>query len=137
MEVQKATREFRYNSVVLPDPDPNMSLEQVRDTFSTLYPEIVNADIEGPESAGTKVVYTFRRAVGTKGANRAVAVPVDVLERIVATQIPEGSFSFDLDAHQATMISTAKAVSCALDERDGEGAGKRVCAPSESLPPLP
>jgi PRTRC genetic system protein C len=68
MEIQKGSREFRYNSVVIPDPDPNLTIEQVRDTLATLYPEIVNADIEGPEASGAKMVYTFRRAVGTKGA---------------------------------------------------------------------
>lgn len=68
MEILKAVREFRYNSVVLPDPDPNLTIEQVRDTFAALYPEIVNADVEGPETAGAKMIYTFRRAVGTKGS---------------------------------------------------------------------
>lgn len=77
MEILKAVREFRYNSVVLPDPDPNLTIEQVRDTFAALYPEIVNADVEGPETAGAKMIYTFRRAVGTKGGRRITTIVQD------------------------------------------------------------
>lgn len=68
MQVQSLTREFRYNGVRLDDPNPAFSLPQVRDFYATVYPEIINADIEGPEVIGASNVYTFRRAVGTKGA---------------------------------------------------------------------
>lgn len=67
MDVQTLAREFRYNGVALPDPGPQFSLEQVRDFYAAMYPEITSAAIEGPESVGAKTVYTFRRAVGTKG----------------------------------------------------------------------
>jgi PRTRC genetic system protein C len=68
MDIQNLTREFRYNGVVLADPAPALSLPQVRDFYANVYPEITSADIEGPEQLGAKVIYTFRRAVGTKGA---------------------------------------------------------------------
>jgi hypothetical protein len=45
-----------------------MTPEQVKDVYSATYPEITSASIEGPEHKGGKLVYTFRRAVGTKGA---------------------------------------------------------------------
>lgn len=67
MQIEKLIREFRYNSVVLPDPNNTFTLEQVRDFYSTVYPEIISADIEGPEQSGAKAIYQFRRAVGTKG----------------------------------------------------------------------
>lgn len=67
MQIEKLIREFRYNSVVLPDPNSTFTLEQVRDFYATVYPEIISADIEGPEQRGANSVYTFRRAVGTKG----------------------------------------------------------------------
>lgn len=67
MKVQELTREFKYNSVKLADPSPAFTLQQVRDFYANIYPEIINADIEGPEQVGDKHVYTFRRAVGTKG----------------------------------------------------------------------
>lgn len=75
MDIQNLTREFRYNGVVLPDPGQMLSLTQVRDFYANVYPEITSADIEGPEQVGGKVIYTFRRAVGTKGASaREVAL---------------------------------------------------------------
>lgn len=69
MQVNALTREFRYNGVRLDDPNPAFTLPQVRDFYATVYPEIINADIEGPEAVGASNVYTFRRAVGTKGTH--------------------------------------------------------------------
>lgn len=80
MEISQSTRQFKYNGVVLQDPGPAYSLEQVREFYSTLYPEIINAAIEGPTIAGAKTVYEFRRAVGTKGADDTQAR----LERLIA-----------------------------------------------------
>ncbi len=68
MDIQALEREFRYNGVVLADPNNGFSLTQVRDFYANVYPEITSADIEGPVQTGAKAVYTFRRAVGTKGA---------------------------------------------------------------------
>jgi PRTRC genetic system protein C len=67
METTILEREFRYNAVMLADPSPAMPLTQVRDFFANVYPEIISADIDGPELVGGKQIYTFRRAVGTKG----------------------------------------------------------------------
>ena len=67
MQVQELVREFKYNSVKLNDPNPAFTLTQVRDFFANVYPEIINAEIEGPEVIGNRNVYSFRRAVGTKG----------------------------------------------------------------------
>lgn len=61
------TREFSYNGVALPCPGSALSLEEVRDIYSASFPEIVSASIEGPETKGNKIVYTFRKGVGTKG----------------------------------------------------------------------
>jgi PRTRC genetic system protein C len=60
-------REFTYNGVKLPDPDPIMSAEQVRDFYTTTYPEIATAAITGPEDAGNALRYSFGREIGTKG----------------------------------------------------------------------
>ena len=65
--VQKLLRSFAYNGIALPDPGAELSPEQVRDVYSATYPEITTASIEGPEQKGDRLVYTFRRAVGTKG----------------------------------------------------------------------
>jgi PRTRC genetic system protein C len=68
LETSELVRAFKYNSVELPDPGSQFTVEQVKDFFAATYPEIVNATIEGPEQKDDKQVYTFRRAVGTKGA---------------------------------------------------------------------
>lgn len=70
IQTQQLERAFRYNSVDLPDPGPQFNPEQVRDFFAPTYPEILNAAIEGPDEKDGKLVYTFRRAVGTKGATK-------------------------------------------------------------------
>lgn len=61
------TRRFKYNSVMLADPSPSMSLEQVKAFYATQFPELLNSTVEGPDTKGTVTTYTFQRAVGTKG----------------------------------------------------------------------
>ena len=60
-------REFLYNGSRIPDPDPKMDLEQVRDLLTPSYPEIATATMTGPEDTGTSLRYTFSRAIGSKG----------------------------------------------------------------------
>jgi PRTRC genetic system protein C len=67
MTIETMTREFRYDSVRLPDPSPRLSIEEVRTAFSATYPEIVTAVVTGPEAIGNKLVYHFAKAIGTKG----------------------------------------------------------------------
>lgn len=81
MKIQELIREFKYNSVKLPDPNPAFTLVQVRDFFANVYPEIISADIEGPEQIGDKQVFSFRRAVGTKGGagpSRLISTAVQI-----------------------------------------------------------
>lgn len=74
MKAETLTREFIYNGARLADPSQTFTLQQVRDFYSNTYPEIVNAEIEGPEVKGNRNVYTFRRAVGTKGSDELLSV---------------------------------------------------------------
>lgn len=67
MERHRLAREFTYNGIKLPDPNPEMSLEQVREVYSPAYPELTTAAIEGPEVTNDKIAYRFVRAVGAKG----------------------------------------------------------------------
>lgn len=67
MQIETLAREFSYNGAKLADPAPAFTLQQVRDFYSQTYPELTNAEIEGPVIKGNRNVYTFRRAVGTKG----------------------------------------------------------------------
>lgn len=61
------TRQFVYNGVTLPDPNPNAGVEDVRRQLSVTYPGLATAKIDGPEYRDAMEVYTFRTQVGTKG----------------------------------------------------------------------
>jgi PRTRC genetic system protein C len=67
MQASSVTREFTFNGVKLPDPDPKLSPEEVRGVLATMYPDITTASITGPEAAGDKLRYNFVRAIGAKG----------------------------------------------------------------------
>jgi PRTRC genetic system protein C len=67
MESHVLSRIFEFNGVRLPDPDPKLSPEEVRNLYALQYPDIATASITGPEAVGDKLVYRFTRAIGTKG----------------------------------------------------------------------
>lgn len=67
MTTKPLAREFTYNGVKLPDPDPKMTPEAVRTFFAATYPDITTAAITGPEAVGDNLRYSFVRAIGTKG----------------------------------------------------------------------
>jgi PRTRC genetic system protein C len=67
LKVVALPREFYYNGTKIPDPNPNMSVEQVRDMLTPRYPELATAAIQGPEDMGTAQRITFVRAIGEKG----------------------------------------------------------------------
>jgi PRTRC genetic system protein C len=67
MTIETMAREFRYESVRLPDPGNKLSLDEVRTVFAATYPEIATAAVTGPEAIGNKLVYHFTKAIGTKG----------------------------------------------------------------------
>lgn len=65
--VTKFTRVFKYNGATFPDPDPNMSAEEVKDLLSAAHPDLTNAELSEPVVNGNKLTYSFVRQVGTKG----------------------------------------------------------------------
>ena len=67
MTIETMGREFRYDNLRLPDPNKGLTIEEVRMAFSATYPEIATASVTGPEAIGNKLVYHFRKAIGTKG----------------------------------------------------------------------
>jgi PRTRC genetic system protein C len=67
LQASALPREFLYNGSRIPDPDPKMDIEQVRDLLAPSYPEIVTATMTGPEDTGTALRYTFSRAIGSRG----------------------------------------------------------------------
>ncbi|USS42778.1 PRTRC system protein C [Burkholderia glumae] len=83
MQIENLQREFSYNGAKLADPAPNMTPNQIREFYSQTYPELTNAEVEGPVINGNRSVYTFRRAVGTKGTGGA-AEELDTPQKISA-----------------------------------------------------
>lgn len=52
LKVEALAREFHYNGIRIPDPGPDLTVEQVRDLLTPNYPEIAtasNARIHGKE----------------------------------------------------------------------------------------
>jgi PRTRC genetic system protein C len=67
MKVVKLQRVFKFNGVTLPDPGVQHDPNTVKALYSATYPDLTTAVIEGPNEIGGKLVYEFRKAVGTKG----------------------------------------------------------------------
>ena len=67
LKVEALDREFFLNGTRIPDPAPQMTVEEVRDLLTPTYPEIATATLTGPEDTGTTLRYTFSRAIGSKG----------------------------------------------------------------------
>ncbi len=67
LKAEVLLREFQYNGVRIPDPGPQLTVDQVRELLTPAYPEIATASVTGPEDTGSALRYTFSRAIGTKG----------------------------------------------------------------------
>jgi PRTRC genetic system protein C len=78
------TRIFVYDGREFPDPDPGLSVEDVRRQLSDFFPELTNAETR-EERRGDDVRYTFTRRIGTKGADQADVVTI--LRRVPATRL--------------------------------------------------
>ena len=60
-------RIFVYDDREFPDPDPQMSVEQVKAVLSDFYGEVANASVKETQR-GQDTIFEFQRRVGTKGA---------------------------------------------------------------------
>jgi PRTRC genetic system protein C len=67
MTINKMVRSFRYSGLILPDPAPELDVESVRSLYAASYPEITTAALTGPEAVDGALVFTFAKAIGTKG----------------------------------------------------------------------
>jgi PRTRC genetic system protein C len=59
-------RQFVIDERLHPDPDPSLTIEQVRDMFADFYPDLAGAT-HTVTQRGEDQVIDFRRTVGTKG----------------------------------------------------------------------
>jgi len=67
LEVKPIKRVFKYHGVTLPDPNPALGIDGVRDVLANTHPDIANAAIDGPVIKGEVHTYTFVRSIGVKG----------------------------------------------------------------------
>ena len=71
LTVENLKREFKFQKngtpVTLPDPNPEMSIEEVMQYYAPTYPELTTAILEELVVEGKKAVYKVRTTVGTKG----------------------------------------------------------------------
>lgn len=66
-------RIFIVDQREFPDPDPTLTVEQVREMMASFYPELANAT-HTERQRDEDTVYEFQRRVGTKGEEYAVAL---------------------------------------------------------------
>ena len=66
LELTPLKRKFSFNGIRLSDPGRNLTPGQVQAFHARAYPELVNGVMEEKQEGDT-IVYTFRKAVGTKG----------------------------------------------------------------------
>jgi PRTRC genetic system protein C len=67
LTVKPMSRIFQFNGIRLPDPNAEMTVEEVKALYAAQYPELTTAVVNGPEAVGDKMRYTFERAIGSKG----------------------------------------------------------------------
>ena len=60
-------RVFVYDGREFPDPDPTLSVEEVKEMMSGFFPELSSADVKETDRGEDKV-FQFQRKVGTKGS---------------------------------------------------------------------
>lgn len=106
-------RIFLYDGREFPDPDPALSVEDVRRQLAEFFPEVANADTR-ETTRGEDRVYTFTRRIGTKGARRrGSSRPRDILRILrrvpdkrlgvfrLAAELLDAAGEIDLDAAAA------------------------------------
>ena len=113
-------RLFVYDGREFPDPDPKLSVEDVRKQLAEFFPELANADTR-EDRRGEDTVYTFARRIGTKGTKcRRPCAAVAVLRRVPAKSLrilelaaelltDDGEFDVDRAAARQPEINLAVA----------------------------
>jgi PRTRC genetic system protein C len=68
--VVKRHRSFVYNGIELPDPDPRLTIDEVRRVYEESFPELGHPTLTVKEShVGGGTVYVFERTHGSKGCD--------------------------------------------------------------------
>lgn len=59
-------RKFVYDGREFPDPDPNLTVDEVRNSMANFFPELANAT-SSEKTQDEDTIITFQKQVGTKG----------------------------------------------------------------------
>lgn len=135
LQRQELRRVFLYSGVTLPDPDPALRPEQVRDLLAAAgRPDLSSAEIRGPETVGDELHFTFHRAVGTKGYGGDSAAVIEPpwtgrMER----QLQSVRAGFQEITGKALKPSGPEAAAAAVLCAPGDSHAKRLCPPSTTV----
>ena len=140
LKAEALLREFHYNGVRIPDPGPELTVEQVRDLLTPQYPEIATASVSGPEATGSVLRYTFSRAIGTKARTMPskVTTAADLLALFAAKATAPPPESRQILVRHFQCKESLKATHCLTEAMDRYAAndGDPLPAPADLLPPL-
>ena len=125
-------RVFIVDGRQFPDPDPKLSVQEVRTHFAQFLPELVNAESR-EEAQGEDTHVTFTRRIGTKGATGGALDPLpsgaerrrggpdilDILRRVPEKRLrvfdlaaelcgPDGSLDLDAAGRRGPEIDLAQ-----------------------------
>lgn len=141
--IQEIKRVFRYNGITLPDV-PGLDPREVRDLYGAQYPELISAEIEAGEVRDGTQEFTFRKAVGTKGASRREGARTTALRRRAEA---EAQGLGGTEPMLLRSLESCRAADCARSFSDFvqqnqrtdrvERCEVRVAMPSDQLVPLP
>ena len=67
LTAEPVERVFEHDQLELPDPDPNLTPDQVREHYATQYPALANARVQPEGISDGRQVFTFEKSIGTKG----------------------------------------------------------------------
>lgn len=67
LNVKVFPRVFKHKDLLLDDPNPNLSPEEVMAYYSNQYPELTTSNVFGPKIENEQAIYEFKTTVGTKG----------------------------------------------------------------------
>ncbi len=67
MAIEILKRVFKHDKIELTDPNPKLSPNEVKRIYSNKYPELITANIDGPEYKDGVSVYKFTTSFKPKG----------------------------------------------------------------------
>jgi PRTRC genetic system protein C len=131
-------RIFIYDGREFPDPDPKLSVEDVRKHLGEFFPELANAESR-EEKRGDDAVFTFTRRIGTKGVPSEPDV-VNVIRRVPEKRLAVMELACELfgdDGEVDVDVAAARQPEINLAIAEVEGYARATRQAVEALRHLP